>query len=108
MKQQPLLKRRRNFFPALLLALLFWLFWGGLVYFLAPDNEAVLIGFYFLLFMACFLTASLIFANSRRGLITALGVIAFLLLRSYQLGNLLNIGLLLGILISLNLYLAKH
>lgn len=101
-------KRRKNFLPTLLLAFLFWLLWGGLVYFITPDNEAVLIAFYFLLFMACFLTTSLIFANSRRGLIAALGVIAFLLLRYYQLGNILNIGLLVGILISLNLHLAKH
>ncbi len=108
MKQQPRLKRRKNFLPALLLAVLFWLLWGGLVYFTAPTNYLLLITFYLLLFLAVFLTSGLVFANSRQGFVVALGIICFLLLRYHQLGNVLNIILLVGILISLSLYMAKR
>lgn len=101
-------KRRKNFSPTLLLAILFWLAWGWLVYSFAPTNNFLLITFYFLLFIACFLTLALIFANSRRGLIATLGIICFLILRFYQLGNVLNLVLLGGILITLNFYLAKR
>ena len=101
-------KKRKNFLPTLLLAILFWLLWGGLVYFAAPTNYVLLITFSFLLFLASFLALALILANSRQGLIVALGIICFLILRYFQLGNILNLILLAGILISLNLYLAKR
>jgi hypothetical protein len=87
-------KKRKNFLPTLLLAILFWLLWGGLIYFTAPTNYLLLITFSLLLFLASFLTLALILANSRQGLIVALGIICFLILRYYQLGNVLNIILL--------------
>jgi len=102
------MRRRKNFLPTLLLAILFWLVWGWLVYSFAPTDNVLLIAFFLLLFLASFLTLALIFANSRRGFITALGLICFLILRFYQLGNVLNLVLLGGILVTLNLYLAKR
>jgi hypothetical protein len=100
-------RRRKNFLPTLLLTIIFWLLWGGLVYLFAPTNNILLIAFFLLLFLACFLTLALILANSRRGFIAALGIISFLILRFYQLGNILNLILLGGILITLDLYFAK-
>jgi hypothetical protein len=108
MKQKLRLKKRRNFLPTLLLAFLFWMLWGGLIYYLAPVNYLNLIVFFFLLFMASFFTLALLLANSRQGLIVAIGITGFFLLRYHQLGNPLNLILLGGILISLNLYLAKR
>ncbi|HUS52148.1 MAG TPA: hypothetical protein VMX77_01630 [Candidatus Bathyarchaeia archaeon] len=101
-------KSRKNFLPTLLLAVLFWLLWGGLVYFRGPENNLLLIVFFCLLFLASFLTSALILASSRQGFIIALGIICFLTLRFFQLGNILNLILMVGILISLNLYLAKR
>jgi len=102
------IKRRKNFFPTLFLAILFWLGWGWLVYFTAPTSNVLLIAFCVLLFIAVFLAAALIFANSRRGLIAAFFVILFLLFRHYQVGNLLNLLLLLAIFIALELYFSQH
>lgn len=103
-----MIKRRKNFFPTLFLAILFWLSWGWLVYSTAPTSNLLLITFYLLLFIAVFLTTALIFANSRRGLITALFVVLLLLFRYYQIGNLLNLLLLLAIFIALELYLSQR
>lgn len=101
-------KSRKNFLPTLLLAILFWLLWGGLVYFRSPENNLLLAVFFCLLFLASFLTSALILANSRQGFIIALGIIFFLILRLFQLGNILNLILMVGVLISLNLYLASR
>ena len=97
-------RKRKNFLPTLLLALLFWAGWGWLVYSQPPANNLILFGFYSLLFLALFLTAALILANSRRGFLFATAAIIFLIFRYYQLANPLNLVLLLGILIALELY----
>lgn len=98
------LKRRRNFLPTLILAALFWASCGFVVFKTAPVNNLLLTTFYFLLFMATFLTSALIFANSRRGFFLASFVILFLFFRQHQIANILNLILLLGILISLEVY----
>lgn len=90
--------------PTLILTILFWGFWGGLIFFYPPANNFLLFGFYFLLFGAIFLTTALIFANSKLGLLIALWVILTLLFRYFQISNLLNLLLLTGIFIALGLY----
>jgi len=100
-------KRRKNFLPTFLLAFLFWLLWGGLVYFSSPDNSLLIVGFFLLLFLAVFLTAALIFANSRLGLLAATFIVLSLLFRYFQVGNILNLTLLTGIFIALGFYLSK-
>jgi hypothetical protein len=57
-----------------------------------------------LLFLAVFLTTALLLANSRRGLLIAIGVIGFLLFRYYQIANYLNVGLFIAILVTIELY----
>lgn len=99
------IKKRKNFLPSLLLTILFWLLWGGLVYFKSPDNNFLLFCFFLLLFLAVFFTTALILANSRRGLFLALFVVLTLLFRLWQIGNLLNIVLLASIFIILEFYL---
>lgn len=101
-------KRRKNFLPTLLLAILFWSLWFWLVFSVPPTSSLSLLLFYFSLFLALFLTAALIFANSRRGFLTAAVVICFLVFRYYQLTNILNLLLLFGIFLCLELYLAKR
>jgi len=98
-------KRRRNFFPALILALVFWGLWGWFVYSFPPTNNLILLTFYFLLFLAIFLTSALIFANSRLGILTALWFIFLLIFRYSKIGNALNIALLTGIFFLFGIYL---
>jgi hypothetical protein len=101
-------KHRKNFLPTFLIALIFWLVWGGLVFFQPPANNLVIVLFFSLLFLALFLTLSLFFANSRRGAIGAFFFTLVLIFRYNHLGNLLNLFLLAGIFLSLELYLDKR
>ncbi|MGB9706597.1 MAG: hypothetical protein ACPLXP_00780 [Microgenomates group bacterium] len=99
--------KRKNFLPTLVLAILFWVAWSWFVFSYPPANNFLLFTFYFLLFLATFLTAALIFANSRRGFFLAAFLILFLLFRYYQIANLLNLFLLAGIFISLEVYFSS-
>lgn len=101
-------RKRKNFLPTFILAILFWCGWGWLVYSIPPDSSFIIAVFYLLLFLAVFLTSSLFFANSRRGLLLAVWLISFLFFRYHGLGNYLNLLLLTGILVSLELYFHQH
>jgi len=101
------IKRRKNFLPALILALAFWGLWGWLVYSFPPLSNLLIAAFSLLLFLAVFLSGALIFANSKLGLITALWLILFLSFRYFKIGNLLNLSLLTIIFLLLGIYLFK-
>lgn len=99
--------KRKKLYLTLILAILFWLGWLALVFLYPPLNNFLIFSFFVLLFLALFLTASLIFKNSRRGLFLTLFIISFLLLRLFKLANLLNIIFLAGIFLSLELYFSS-
>lgn len=96
----------KNFLPALIIALTAWTGLIILVVYTSPSTF-LLATFYLLLFLALFLTFSLVLANSRRGFLLAFGVVVFLVLRFFNIAHFLNLILLAGILISLELYLRK-
>lgn len=88
--------------------MIFWGFWSWLVYSRPPTTNTLIVGFFVLLFLALFLTLSLIFANSRRGALIAFFITLLLIFRYHQLANPLNILLLAGIFLSLEIYLDKR
>ena len=102
-----MIKRRKNFLPTLFLAGLTWLCWAFVLFKIPPESTFLLFVFFFLLFTALFLTSALLLANSRRGLIMALFVILVLVFRYYQIGNFINLILLLAIFVALELFFAK-
>ncbi len=106
-RKQEKIKKRKNFFPTLLLTLFFGAGWGWVVFKTAPTNNWSLFAFFSLFFVAIFLASALILANSRRGALVAAGLTLFLLFRYYQLANALNLILLLGILVSIEAYFSK-
>lgn len=103
------LRRRKNLLPVILLAILSWLVVLFFVFFVDPViiRDFLIVGsylpFFFFGFISCFLTASLICSNSRRGLIIAIGIIAFFYLRLLGLGHILNVSLLFAFLIAIDL-----
>ena len=103
-----MIKRRKNFFPTLALALFSWLGWLFVLFKIPPDSTFSLLAFFFLLSVALFLTSALIWANSRRGFLTALLIILLLVFRYYQIGNLLNLILLFAIFVALEIYFSKR
>ncbi|MDO8503706.1 MAG: hypothetical protein Q7S60_03370 [bacterium] len=101
-------RRRRNFLPTLLVTVILWGILTIIFFFIPP--EAFLAPFLFLavVFLTILFTGSLIFANTRRGLLLALGILVFMLLNYYNIGNYLNIALLVGILVTLDYYLSHR
>ncbi|MFC1727402.1 hypothetical protein ACFL0Y_02660 [Patescibacteria group bacterium] len=100
-------KRRKNFLPTLLLAIIFWVGFGWLTFSQNPSGNLIII-FFLLLFMAVFLTLALALANSRRGFLISLWLLVFLIFRYFALANLLNLVLLSGIIVGLELYLKQN
>jgi len=86
--------RRKNFLPALILSLAFWGGWVYLIGWFPPKNYFFIFNFYLLLFLAVFLSASLAWANSKMGFLTAFWLILILIFRYFKIGNFLNLGLL--------------
>lgn len=64
----------------------------------------VYLPFLIIFFPASFFTLAVILADSKRGLLGAVGLSGFLLLRVLKLGNVLNLLLLVGILVAIERY----
>jgi len=105
-----MLKRRKNYLPTLILIVVLWTLLGLMLYFVEPALvkdiliPGVYLPFFLIFFPAGWFTLSIIWGNSRRGLLTAIGLTVFLLLRIFQFGNVLNLVLILGILIAVDRY----
>jgi hypothetical protein len=100
--------KRKNFLPTLIVTIFLWLTLGGIVYFLEPDTFGILPLFFILVFFSLLFTFSIIFSQTRRGFLTALGLTLFLILRYFGIGNVLNFLLIAGILITFEIYLSKR
>jgi len=100
-------KRRKNFLPTLLLAIIFWGLLAGLIYLFPPTSDSSLFLFYSLLFLAVFLTSALIFANSKVGLLTAVFTVTALIFQQFKINNFLTFGILIAIFAVLGLYFRK-
>ncbi len=105
--RQKIVKTRKNFFPTLIITLLLWLSLGTLIYFVEPDTPGVVPLFLVNAFFALLFTFSTLLENSRRGLIIALGLTIFLMLRYLGIGNIINFLLIFGIGLSVELYFTK-
>jgi|SRR3989344_9168669 len=101
-------RSRKNFFLTTILTIFLWICWAA-VFFLIPP-EYFLTPFLFLLlsFFVVLFTSSLIFANTRRGLLTTIGVILYMVLSFYGLGNYLNAFLIAGVLVASEYYFLKN
>ena len=98
---------RRNFFPTLIVILILWSATAGVVYFVEPDTFGAVPLFFTILFLSFLFTFSTLFAHTRRGVLAALGLTFFLILRYLGVGNLLNFLLIFGIIIAAELYFSK-
>ena len=103
-------RQRKNFLPTFILIILLWISWFFMLFFVEPEmiRDILVPGLYlpFLtaLFLAIFFTLSVLLVSSRQGLILSSTIIAFLILRLYQVANFLNLFLLLATLFLLELF----
>jgi len=102
------IKKRKNFFPALIFTIVLWSIFMLILLFADPDKKGALELFMTVLFFANFFTFSLLFGNSRRGFVAATGITLYIFLRYLGVGNLLNFILILGAVIAFEFYLSKR
>lgn len=107
-KRKREIKLRKNFLPALVITLFLWTTIAFIVYFVDPFSYGATLLFFLTIFSALLFTFSLFFANTRRGLITALGLTTFLILRYLGIGNIVNFLLLLGLGIAIEMYFLRN
>lgn len=96
-------RSEKNYFIAFFLALLFWTGTIATTLWSIPSAITIVI-FFAILSLALAITFSILFGNTRRGLLITAVIIIFLLLRLIKLGNLLNLTLLIGSALSFELY----
>ncbi|OGV91453.1 hypothetical protein A2783_01460 [Microgenomates group bacterium RIFCSPHIGHO2_01_FULL_45_11] len=104
---------RKNFFPTVIVNLLFWGITGFMIIFVDPAliKNIILpesyLPFFISLFIALFLTLSLILSHTRRGFFVSTVIISYLFLSLKGLGNLVNAFLLVGLVITLEYYFSQ-
>ena len=108
------IRQKKRYGVLLVLLVLNWLAVAWVVWNVDPENikNFVVPGIYLpmliLVFGALFLLFSVLFLSAKRALRWAGGATFFLMLRFLGLGSLLNGGLILGILMAIEFYLAKN
>lgn len=107
-KRQKEVKLRKNFFVTLLVIIVLWLFVISIIFFVDPSGIGVVPLFLIVSFLALFFTISTVLINTRRGLIISTGLIIFSILRIFGIGNILNLILLIGLVVTLEFYLSKN
>jgi hypothetical protein len=102
------LNKRKSFWPTLILTGFLGIILAGLVYFTDPNSSWTVPVFFVLLFLTLFFGFCLIFVNSRRSLLITSTLITFLVLRYFGVGNILNLLLILGLTVSIEVYCSKR
>ncbi len=103
-------RRGRNYWLTALITLIWWSVLGAMILWVDPEVVAdyPLPGSYGLFFLFLFLgvwfLVSLLLSNSRRGLLIAAGTVLIGYLKIWGLASLINIGLLIGILVAIEVY----
>ncbi len=104
-------KRRKNYLPTLVLIVVLWSLLLSMITYVEPEliKDILVPGLYlpfFLLFLpASFFSLAVFLANTRRGFLVSLGLTGYLVLRVYELGNVLNLLLIIGIVVAIDRYL---
>jgi hypothetical protein len=105
---------KKRYLPSLVLTVVFWLMVAAIILGVDPqvlanipfENSYVL--FFVPLFLAVLFMSSLLLGNTRRGLLTATGVVIYGLLRIWGLGNWLNSMFIVGAFGAFEFYFNKR
>jgi len=106
-------RNKKNFLPALVICLSLWIALGlGFIY-VEPElvKNVLIMGAYLpvivLVGLVSFLSLALMLGNTRRGLVVGTGITTIVALRIYDLGNWLNIVLVVGLIIAIERYFSE-
>lgn len=101
-------KFRKSFLPTFVITVLLWTGTFGIVYFIDPYKKGAIPLVFTAILFALFFTLSIVFMNSRRGFLTATAITVFIILRYFGIGNLLNLFLIAGISVAMDIYFSKQ
>ncbi|MEK7526073.1 MAG: hypothetical protein AAB546_01180 [Patescibacteria group bacterium] len=90
--------------PAIFIALLGWVFAVILVLFIDPQMQIAVPVFFVIVFINIFTTCLVLLKNKKRSFLYSLALILFLFLRYFGMGSLLNFILIIGIVISIEIF----
>lgn len=105
--RQKNIKKRWGLLTSFLITTLLWIAVSGIVIFIDPYTDWSIIVFFISLFLALLFTFSLLFQNSRRGLVVSSSLVLFLILRFFGIGNIINLLLLIGLATAVEVFFRK-
>ncbi len=97
-------KEKKSSLAYLLASLLSLFFLVFLIYFIDPATFFIIPLFFISAFLFVFSVVSIFVDDMRKRLIVSVAVVAFLILRFFKMGNIINFFLLLGITITILVY----
>jgi hypothetical protein len=106
-KRKKEIRLRKNFYLTLLITVFLWLCLIALIFLTEPNDRGVIPLFFLLTLVSLTFTFSIIFVNTRKGIVLSLVITLFLFLRYLGIGNILNFLLLAGVGIATELYFSK-
>jgi hypothetical protein len=106
-KRKKEVKLRKNFSVTVLVTVLLWVLLVAAIFLTNPNDFGILPLFFFLVFLTLTFTFSIVFINTRRGLIVSILCVIFLLLRYLDVGNILNLLLLTGVGVAAEFYFSN-
>jgi hypothetical protein len=96
--------RRSSLLPSALVIMFLWFCVGAVVATVDPLTKGALPLFFILIFLALLFSLSILLRSRRRGAITTIAIISFLLLRYMGVGTLLNLILIIATAIAFELF----
>jgi hypothetical protein len=106
-KRKKAVQRRKNFLPTLIAIFTSWIGLAGIVFFVSPQAPLAVLLFFLIFFITLLLTLSAVFVNTRRGFISSLSILIFLILRFFGIGNLLNLLLITAVAVTIETYFSR-
>ena len=82
-------------------SIVLWIFLACIIYFVDPNTFGIVPIFFIILFVALFNTSRILLKNKRRQLIISLAIILFVILKFFGMGNIVNLLLLVGIVLTI-------
>lgn len=101
------LKERKNYLPTVLIVLCLWLAVAIFILLVDPQISWAIPLFLLLIFAAVMLTFAIVFGNTRRGVLLAMGITIFLGLKILNMASPLNTILLIGALAAFEFYYSR-
>jgi|SRR3989344_4333487 len=93
----------KHFWKILITDMLLWAMLAGVIFFVSPESQLGVEFFFGLLFLALVLLIFLITVHKRRSVLITIAVVGLILLRFYKLDTWINLVMLLGLSLTIEL-----